>query len=138
GALPRPEALPRAKMLDSADWPARYDATVAGLLLAVPELVALGLPGLVAAAGYPGTSVIPAVSSVLSLLALKLIGVRRVSHVDDLAADPGAALFAGLAAVPKATALTTYSYRLAHERQHRFLAALDRAMLAEGLAEGGD
>jgi hypothetical protein len=78
------------------------------------------------------------VSSVLSLLALKLVGMRRVSHVDDLAADPAAGLFAGLVALPKATALTTYSYRLSHERQRRFLAALDSAMLAGGLAEGGD
>jgi hypothetical protein len=78
------------------------------------------------------------VSSVLSLLALKLVGMRRVSHVEDLAADPGAALFAGLAALPKATALTQYSYRLSHERQRRLLAALDRQMLATGLAEGSD
>ena len=90
---------------------------MAGLLLAVPELVALDLPGLVAAAGYPGTSAIPATSYLLSLLALKLVGVRRVSHVDDLAADLGAGLFAGLVALPKATALTTYSYRLDHTRQ---------------------
>jgi hypothetical protein len=48
---------------------------------------------------------------------LKLVGLRRVSHVDDLAADPGAGLFAGLVSLPKATALTTYSYRLSHERE---------------------
>jgi hypothetical protein len=136
--LPRRDTLPRAKVLDFDEWPERCDTKLAGLLLAVPELVALDLPGLVAAAGYPGTTVIPAVSSVLALLALKLVGVRRVSHVDDLAADPAAGLFAGLVALPKATALTTYSYRLTHERQRRFLAALDRQMLAAGLAEGGD
>jgi hypothetical protein len=136
--LPRRETLPRAKVIDFDDWPERSETKLAGLLLAVPELVALDLPGLIAAAGYPGTAVIPAMSSVLSLLALKLVGVRRVSHVDDLAADPAAGLFAGLVALPKATALTTYSYRLSHERQRRFLAALDRAMLDAGLAEGAD
>jgi hypothetical protein len=136
--LPRREVLARAKVIDFGEWPARCETKLAGLLLTVPELVALGLPRLVGAAGYPGTSAIPATSSVLSLLALKLVGVRRVSHVDDLAADPAAALFAGLAALPKATALTTYSYRLSHERQRRFLAALGRAMLGEGLAEGAD
>ena len=119
-------------------WPERCETKLAGLLLAVPELVALDLPAIVAAAGYPGTRVIPAMSSILSLLALKLTATRRVSHVDDLAADPAAGLFAGLAALPKATALTTYSYRLTHERQRRFLAALDTSMLAAGLAEGGD
>jgi hypothetical protein len=103
---------PRAQVIDFAALPAHAETKLAGLLLAVPELVALDLPGLVATAGYPATSVIPPVSYLLSLLALKLTGIRRVSHVDDLAADPGAALFAGLAALPKATALTTYSYRL--------------------------
>jgi transposase len=136
--LPRRETLPRAKAVDFDELPTRCDTRLAGLLLAVPDLVALDLPGLVAAAGYPGTRQIPAVSSVLSLLALKLTGTRRVSHVDDLAADPAAGLFAGLAALPKATALTTYSYRLTHDRQRRFLAALDTAMLNAGLAEGGD
>ena len=136
--LPRRETPPRAKVIDFGELPERCDTNLAGLLLAIPELVALDLPGVIAAAGYPGTRVIPAVSSVLSLLALKLVGVRRVSHVDDLAADPAAGLFAGLAALPKATALTTYSYRLSHERQRRFLAALDRQMLDSGLAEGGD
>jgi hypothetical protein len=135
---PRRDVLPRAKVLDFAELPSRCDTKLAGLLLAVPDLVALDLPGMVAAAGYPGTRVIPAVSSVLSLLALKLVGVRRVSHVDDLAADPAAGLFAGLVALPKATALSTYSYRLSHERQRKLLAALDRRMLDAGLAEGGD
>ena len=96
----------------------------------------MDLPGLVRTAGYPGTTVIPAVSSVLSLLALKLTGTRRVSHVEELATDPGAALFAGLTSLPKATALTTYSYRLEHAKQAAFLAALDKASLKAGLGTG--
>jgi hypothetical protein len=136
--LPRREPLPRARVVDVGRLPERSETRVAGLLLAVPELLALDLPAIVAAAGYPSTKLIPAVSSVLSLLALKLVGIRRISHVDDLAADPAAGLFAGLVALPKATALGTYSYRLDHNRQRRFLAALDRAMVAQGLAKGVD
>jgi hypothetical protein len=83
-----------AKSADFAVLPAHAETRVAGLLLAIPELVALDLPALVAAAGYPGSRWIEATSSILSLLALKLTGRRRVSHVEDLAADPGAALFA--------------------------------------------
>ncbi|HET6920100.1 MAG TPA: transposase [Jiangellaceae bacterium] len=135
---PRRDTLPRAKVIDFDELPARCDTKLAGLLLTVPDLVALDLPGIITAAGYPSTRIIPALSSVLSLLALKLTGTRRVSHVDDLATDPAAALFAGLAALPKATALTTYSYRLTHDRQRRFLAALDSSMLRAGLANGGD
>lgn len=135
---PRRESLPRTGRVDVGEWPARCETKHAGLLLAVPDLVALDLPAMVAAAGYPGTTVIPALSSVLSLLALKLASIRRVSHVEDLACDPGAALFAGLSSLPKTTALSTYSYKLSHERQRRFLAALDGAMVAAGLADGAD
>ena len=110
-------------MLDFAHGPQRTATKLARLLLTLPDLVAPDLPALVKAAGYPGTSVIPALSSVLSLLALKLTGTRRVSHVEELATDPGAALFAGLTSLPKATALTTYSYRLQHAKQAEFLTA---------------
>src|SRR6202035_354809 len=70
----------------------------------------------------------------LSLLALKLTATRRVSHVDDLLTDPAPALLAGLSVLPKKTALTDYSYRLSHDHQQRFLAALDAKMIASGLA----
>ncbi len=133
---PAREIQARAEAADFAALPERAETRLAGLLLAVPDLIALGVPDMVAAAGYPSTPKIPALSYVLSLLALKLTSTRRVSHVYDIAADPGAALFAGLTALPKATALTTYSYRLEHRRQAAFLAALDKASLAAGLADG--
>ena len=105
------------------------------MLLTIPDLVALDLPDLVGRAGYTGTRVIPATSWLLSLLALKLTGTRRVSHVDDLLlVDPAAALFAGLATLPKKTALTDYSYRTSHNHQRGFLAALDEKMINTGLA----
>ena len=103
-------------------------------MLAIPNLVALDLPALVTAAGYRGTKAIPAASYMLSLLALKLTATRRVSHVDDLLTDPAPALLAGLSILPKKTALTDYSYRLSHDHQLRFLAALDQKMIASGLA----
>src|SRR6266511_497855 len=84
----------------------------------------------------PATRVIPAVSWLLSLLALKLTRTRRVSHVDDLLADPAAGLLAGLGVLPKKSALTSYSYRLSHDHQRAFLAALDAQMISAGLATG--
>ena len=133
----RDTTLPPASVIDFDDWPARADTGMAGLLLVVPDLIALDLPALVAAAGYPGTRVIPAISWMLSLLALKLTATRRVSHVDDLLiADPAAALLAGLAILPKKSALTSYSYRLSHDHQRAFLAALDAKMISAGLAAG--
>ncbi len=126
--------LPRAQVIDLGAWPERLDTIRAGLLLVLPDLAALDLPALTRAAGYPGTSVVPAVSWLLSLLALKLTRTRRVSHVDDLLDDPAAALFAGMAVLPKKSALTDYSYRLSHDHQQAFLAALDTKMIASGLA----
>ena len=134
----RDTSLPRARVIDFAAWPARLESVRAGLLLVIPDLVNLDLPALAAAAGYPGTRVIPAASWLLSLLALKLTRTRRVSHAGDLLADPAAALLAGLAVLPKKSALTGYSYRLSHDRQHKFLAALDAKMIASGLASAGE
>ena len=133
----RDTKLPRAKVIDFASFPAAATTRLAGLLLAVPDLVALDLPALARKAGYPGTKAIPSVSWLLSLLALKLTATRRVSHVDDLLDDPASALFAGLAILPKKSALTEYSWRLSHDHQRAFLAGLDAKLIAAGLA-GGD
>lgn len=75
----RDTRLPRTAVVDFATWPARCDSAKAGLLLLVPDLLALGLPDLVAQAGYPGTRVVPAISWLASLLAVKLTRTRRVS-----------------------------------------------------------
>ena len=130
----RDTKLPRAKVIDLAAFPAPAITRLAGLLLAIPDLVALDLPALARKAGYPGTKAIPSVSWLLSLLALKLTATRRVSHVDDLLDDPATALFAGLAILPKKSALTDYSYRLSHNHQRAFLAGLDATLIAAGLA----
>src|SRR6266540_767930 len=130
----RDTRLPKTSVLDFDAFPQRVHTAMAGLLLAIPDLVALDLPALVHRAGYPGTNVVPATGWILSLLALKLTGTRRVSHVDDLLGDPAVGLFAGLGVLPKKTALTDYSYRLAHHQQRALLAALDAKMIASGLA----
>src|SRR5215207_5638294 len=130
----RDARLPRAQVIDLGAWPQRLDTTRAGLLLVLPDLVALDLAGLVRRAGYPGTRVIPATSWLLALLALKLTRTRRVSHVDDLLAAPAAGLLAGLGVLPKKSALTSYSYRLSHDHQRALLAALDQNMIQAGLA----
>jgi len=122
-------------------WPAtpiRVPTDYAGVMLLLPGLVDLDLAGAVTTARFPGTREVPAISSVLSLLALKMIGRRRVSHVDDVACDPALAVFAGLETLPKATTLGTYSYRLARRHDKALLAALAPAMVATGAATGND
>jgi len=130
----RDTALPPAAVIDFAALPGPRAHHHGRAAADRPGLVALDLPGLVKRAGYPGTRKIPAASYLLSLLALKLTATRRVSHVDDLLCDPAPALLAGLSVLPKKTALTDYSYRLSHDHQRAFLAALDQKMIAAGLA----
>ncbi len=89
-----------------------FESAGAGVFLFAPFLAQLGIAEVVGAAGLPGTQVIPALSSVLSLLALKLLGTERYAHVGEHAFDPALGLFAGLNVLPKCTALSTYSYSL--------------------------
>src|SRR6266508_77942 len=135
---PRRDHPPRTRRITWPAQPLRLPSDFAGLLLLVPGLVTLDLPGAVSAAHFPGTREVPAISSVLSLLALKATGRRRVSHVDDVATDPALATFAGLESLPKATALGTYSYRLTRRHDQRLLAALGPAMVRAAPATGTD
>jgi hypothetical protein len=79
---------------------------------------------------------IPAAQAVRSLLALKLIGAERKSHVMDLVVDQSIALFAGINAVPKRSYLAAYSSRIDHKICLRFMEAwLDQVEQA-GLPHG--
>ena len=134
---PAPDRLQaeKVRVLEEEDWPAegRVQTQHAGLFLLVPELVALDLPGLVKAAGWPSTSQLPAIRSVLSLLALKLSGRRRRSHVRSVVHDPALGCFAGLNVLPKTWHLTTYSYRTSRSEQIAFFEALQPRLREAGL-----
>lgn len=134
---PPPEQLAaeKVRVLEAADWPTEgtIQTPHAGLFLLIPQLVALDLPGLVTAAGWPSTSQLPAVNSVLALLALKLSGRRRRSHVDAVVHDPALGAFAGLNVLPKRWHLTSYSYRTSRTQQLAFFDALQARLRAAGL-----
>jgi DNA-binding transcriptional MerR regulator len=141
---PRPSIGLRAK--DGSDIPAAADVRlcslapgrsfhtkVAGLFLFVPQLLALHLPAAVAAARWPGSAAIPAVQAILALLSAKLLGKRRISHINDLCCDEGAGLFSGLNVLPKAPFATDYCYRTERAMSERFIdALLSKASLGEG------
>ncbi len=113
-----------------------FTTPAAGLFLFVPLLVTVDLPALVREAGLPGTRPLPPLHYLLALLALKLLGKERISHAMDLCHDRGAALFAGLNALPKTTALTTYAYRLTRAGTVRWLQALVQAARTQRLLPG--
>lgn len=102
----------------------RFSTKVAGLFLFVPLLLELDFPQAVALAGWPGSEMIGSVQAILALLASKLLGQRRISHISDLCNDEGAGLFCGLNVLPKATFATDYSYRTERAMSDRFVKTL--------------
>jgi len=129
---------PRVRVMRWPEQPFTERSSHAGLMLLVPALVALDLPGAVKHARLPGKREVPALCSMLSLLALKAAGRRRVSHVDDVCTDIALAAFAGLQTLPKASSLGSYSWRLQRSHSEALQAALQKGMLATGQAQGKD
>lgn len=123
----KPEPAPKAdrRRLDLTPDQG-FETSAAGLFLFIPDIVDLKIADHVSKVGYPGTKAIPPLQYFLSLLALKLIGKERYSHVMDCCHDRGIGLFTGLNCIPKTTALSTYSNRIAGRRNTQFLQSLVR------------
>ena len=120
-------------------WPAAGTALGcdhAGLLLLFPAMAGLGLADLVRAAGYPSTRALSSWQSVGTLLLAKCARKARVHHVGSLTDDEGLAFTLGLTALPKATHLGTYSWRVRRDSNHQLLSGLVKALRREGLATG--
>jgi Transposase DDE domain len=132
----------RPTTADSADVrqldlsPASFRTKFGGLFLFVPMLASIPLDRILRDAGFPGSQMIPAGSAMRSLLALKLFGTARHSHVMSLVLDQGLALFAGLNVIPKRSFLTEYSCRIAPacypELMRRWFDAMSRLGLPCG------
>jgi len=120
-AAPEVPVVADARTLQLVDGRTLY-SRVAGVFLFVPFLLQAGLGGLVEQARMAGTKMIPAVSYVLSLLALKLLDKERKSHITDWNFDQALGWFAGLNILPKSTAATDYAYRLVDGAPNRLLA----------------
>jgi len=108
----------------------------AGPLVFLPLLENLGIVKAIQKAGFPGTTEISDVQSVLSFLALKLMGGMRWSHDTKWNMDRALGLFAHLNVLPKATTLSTYSYRVTRAQNRNFLVQLSRIFRDEELENG--
>jgi transposase len=119
-------------------WPADIALACdhAGLLLLFPAMAELGLADLVASCGYPSTRVLSAWPSIATLLLAKCARRARVHHLGALVDDLGLAAALGLTALPKATHLGSYSYRVRRESNQKLLTGLVRALRTLGLATG--
>jgi transposase len=134
-----PARLDAVKAARLTGWPAGGTALPcdhAGLLLLFPAIAAVGLPGLVRAAGYPSTRALSSWQSVGSLLLAKCARKARIHHAGSLTDDAGLAFTLGLTALPKATHLGTYSWRVRRDSNRKLLTGLVQALRPLGLATG--
>jgi hypothetical protein len=109
---PRPLVAEVADIRQLDLTPRSFSTDFGGLFLFLPWLAATRLDRLLARCQFPGSKMVPAPCAMRSLLALKLFGNARHSHVMSSVLDPGLALFAGLNVIPKRSFLTEYSCRV--------------------------
>ena len=107
-----------------------------GLFLFVPLITQLGLDRLFQESGFYGSPQIPKISYLLSYLVFKLLGKERLSYINDLSFDFGIGLFAGLNVLPKAAAITQYSYRHPHSLCVTLLRNWVRKLFEQGYLKG--
>lgn len=101
----------------------RGECAVGGIFLFAPLLEHFGIVDAVKKANLPRSPDISSLNYTLSMLALKLVGKPRLSQISDFNFDQGLGLFANLNVLPKSTAISTYSYRLAQENVNAFMLA---------------
>ena len=107
-----------------------------GLFLFLPYLVELGFDRMIARCDLPGSKMIPPAHAMRSLLALKLFGSARHSHVMSEVLDEGLALFAGLNAIPKRSYLSEYSCRIDPAQYPVLMSGWFEAIQPLGLSRG--
>ena len=92
--------------------PQGFRTKFGGLFLFLPFIASIPFDSIMHQAELPGSKMIPAGCAMRSLLALKLFGSARHSHVMSYVLDQGLALFAGLNVIAKRSFLTEYSCRI--------------------------
>jgi hypothetical protein len=131
-----PEVCPPADVRLLSLAPRSFRTRLGGLFLFVPLMRDLRLAQVVAQAGLPGSAMIPALQAARTLLALKLLGKQRKSHVMNLVEDQGIAVFAGLNVVPKRSYLAAYSSQVDRRANLRLLDAWTGEAHRAGLPRG--
>ena len=135
-ATVKPEAAAIANINELDLSPRSFRTRVGGLFFFVPLMEKISLRRVLKKVDLPGSDMIPAEQAVRTLLALKLIGKERKSHVMDLVFDEGIALFAGLNAVPKRSYLAAYSSRVDYRTSNALMGAWFDEVPRAGLKRG--
>jgi hypothetical protein len=101
--------------------PQKFHTKFGGLFILLGIIAKIPFDEIIEKAKFPGTKMIPATQAVLSILALKLFGNARYSHVMSDVFDKGLGLFAGLNVIPKASFLAQYSSRITPKGEQAFV-----------------
>jgi hypothetical protein len=109
-AKPEAASVADVALLDLS--PRTFRTKFGGLFLFCKYLAEIPLEQIAQKCALPGTKMVPADHALRSLLALKLFGSARQSHVMSYVFDEGLALFAGLNVSPKRSFLSEYSSRV--------------------------
>ncbi|MCP4753868.1 MAG: transposase, partial [Proteobacteria bacterium] len=100
----------RAEHLDFSELESfNIDTPTAGVFFFIPYILESGILDIVEECGLPQSSSIGSVQACLSMLLLKLVGHKRLSHIGAYDREPGLGVFAGLSSLPKPTYMSTYS-----------------------------
>ena len=134
---------PRAEVAEVADVrnlnlePRSFRTKFGGLFLFLVYLTRLPFDQIMDQAQMPGSVMVPASHAMRSLLALKLYGNARSSHVMSEVLDDGLALFTGLNKIPKRTFLSEYSCRVDPASYPKLMSLWFDALSSLGLERGG-
>jgi len=102
----------RSEHLDFSELEAfNIDCPAAGTFFFIPYILESGIIDIMKECELPDSSNIGSTQACLSMLLLKLIGRKRLSHVGSYDKEPGLGIFAGLNILPKPTYMNTYSCR---------------------------
>jgi hypothetical protein len=132
----KPTAAERSDVRALSLEPRNIRTKFGGLFLFLPALAAISFDDVISQSGLPTSKSIPAPHAMRSLLALKLFGSKRHTHVMSAVLDEGLALFAGLNAIPKRSYLTEYSCRVDPQCYPRLMQHWFDGMSRLGLQHG--
>ena len=91
--------------------PFNIDCPSVGCFFFIPYILESGIIDIVKECEMPDSGDIDSTQACLSMLLLKLMGRKRLSHIGSYDREPGLGIFAGLNVLPKPTYMNTYSCR---------------------------
>ncbi|MCP4914671.1 MAG: hypothetical protein GY909_16260, partial [Oligoflexia bacterium] len=133
--LPRKLKAPKCQTLEVIDETFTTERG-AGPLIFLPLLEKLNIIHAIQKSGYPQTAILSDIQSVLSFLALKIIGCKRLSHDTKWNMDRVLGFFAGLNVLPKQGTLSSFSYRTTRSSNRKILIELSRIFKDDAIEQG--